>query len=229
MIALDTDQWTCAVCGELSEQMHVEIGLPEEPPDFDSRPGEPVRSTIGHWVHECPHCRYIAPDLRISNVEAGPIVRGETYARLHDDQSMSTGTRRFLCHALILETVGDFADAGWTCLHGAWIADDGDDVNAATHCRNEAIRLWKHGKQHGQNFGEGHAHEFAVVTDVHRRAGDFEAARDACLEALSGEVDPLIEDMLRMQLALIQRHDTACHSLREVLDRRSGGDRVTLH
>lgn len=229
MIAMGTDEWTCAVCGAPSEQMRLEAGQPEEPPDFDSRPGEPVRSTIRHWMHECPHCGYAAPDLRISVIEAGGVMKSDRYKTLRSDEAIPLGTRRFLCHALILEEIGSFADAGWTCLHGAWLSDDEESDEAARRCRRDAVRLWRHGKEHGQSFGEEYAQEFALVVDVQRRAGDFDAAREACLEALQiDDLDPVIEDMLRLQLTLIQRRDTSCHSLREVLDRPSGGERVTL-
>lgn len=73
------------------------------------------------------------------------------------------------------------------------------------------------------------AQEFALVTDLLRRMGDFDAAREACLEALTLEDLPaMIDDMLRRQLTLIQQKDTAAHSLKE-LERPRPGQRVTLN
>lgn len=228
--AIGSERWTCGVCGVESEQMRLEAGHSEQPPDFDTRPGEPVRSTIGQWMHECPNCGYAAPDLRVSDVEASAVVRSEEYRELRTDETLSPIARRFMRHALILERVGAFADGGWVCLHAAWAGDDEGSLETALRCREQAIRLWRHGKQHGQNFGEDHVQEFALVTDILRRSGEFDAAREACLEALQSEdIDALIEDLLRRQLVLIQNRDTACHSLAEILDRPRQGDRVTLH
>lgn len=230
MTAIGNERWTCGVCSAESEQMSLESGHSEQPPDFDTRPGEPVRSTIPHWMHECPKCGYAAPDLRITSPEAVAIVRSGEYQALHGEEGLSLLVRRFLCHALLLERLGAFSDAGWVSLHAAWVCDDESAAPAAVRCRRQAIRLWRHGKEHGQGFGEDHTQEFALVTDVLRRSGDFDDARDACLEALQAEdLDPIIDDLMRRQLVLIQQRDTACHSLAEILDRPKQGDRVTLH
>ena len=137
--------------------------------------------------------------------------------------------RRFAAYAFLLESFDLFADAGWASLHAAWMCDDERHPDAARLCRADALRLWKRGKSASQNFLDDHLQEFALVTDVLRRLGDFDAAREACLEALTlDDIPPVIDDMLRRQLTLIQQKETAAHSLRE-LERPSPGQRVTLN
>lgn len=210
----------CAVCGEMSQRAILGSSNTVEPPDFDTRPGEMLRSTIGHWVIECPHCGYAAPDLEERPEGVAGIVRSEAYLAQHGP---------FLRHAFILEQLGHFAEAGWTALHAAWIADDSHDDDAARSARALAIRLWKRGKAARQNFMNNPHEEFALVTDVCRRMGDFDEAFATCRAGLAaGDVPPLIEDILRLELTFIQSRDTSCHSVREIPERPAGGQRVTL-
>lgn len=219
----------CAVCGTTSSQRTVGSTSFGGPPDLDTRPAVPLRATYACWMMECPRCGYAAPDLGKMADEAPEIVQSEAYKARRTEPGMPALAGAFRRHAVLLEAIGAFASAGWTNLHAAWACDDESNEEAARRCRLDAIRLWRHGKNHGQNFVGDHAQEFALATDVLRRAGEFDEAKEACLEALQMEdLNPLIEDVLRMQLTLIQQRDTRCHSVREVLDRGRGGERVTL-
>ena len=53
----------CAVCGTESRQPRAMAPPPEQAPDLDLRPGEPLRSTMRFWLQQCPHCGYAAPDI----------------------------------------------------------------------------------------------------------------------------------------------------------------------
>ena len=80
---------------------------------------------------------------------------------------------------MILNHVEQYADAGWTALHAAWACDDAGDDASAQRARLLAVDYWQHGKRHGQPFGEL-PEEFALATDVLRRAGKFEEALVTC-------------------------------------------------
>lgn len=220
MTAIDEKTTCCAVCGEMSTRIILGSSNTLEPPDLDTRPGEMLRSTIGHWIVECPHCGYSAPDIEERHDAVAGIVRSEAYQRKQG---------RFLRHSHLLEQLGLFAEAGWTALHGAWLADDDGQPAAARECRALAITLWKRGKAARQNFMNDPHEEFALVTDVCRRIGDFDEALATCRAGLQGEgIPPLIEDILRLELTLIQNRDSACHSLKEIPERPDGAQRVTL-
>jgi hypothetical protein len=129
--------------------------------------------------------------------------------------------RHFLAYSEILARIQQLADAGWTALHAAWWCDDAGCREPATLCRRRALEFWKHGKQHGQSFGDDLPHEYAIVTDIYRRCGEFEKAIATCSEALDMEdLSPIMDSMLRRQKTYIERKDTGRHSLAEIL---SGG------
>ena len=210
----------CAVCGEMSTRVILGSSNTIEPPDFDTRPGEMLRSTIGHWVVECPHCGYAAPDIGERPEGVAEIVRSEEYLQKQGP---------FLRHAFVLEQLGHFAEAGWTALHAAWLADDSGDEASARSARALAIDLWKRGKAARQNFMNNPHEEFALVTDVCRRMGAFDEALQTCRAGLQGDgIPPLIEDLLRLELTFIQNRDTSCHSLQEIPERPAGAQRFTL-
>ncbi|MBE7545349.1 MAG: DUF2225 domain-containing protein [Bryobacteraceae bacterium] len=229
MTQLAPNEIPCAICARTSHQTLLTGAAPVEPPDFDTRPGELLRSTLRYWVMLCPHCGYAAADLREADARAATLVRTPGYQQRLAAAELPSEARRFAAYAFLLESFDLFADAGWASLHAAWMCDDERHPDAARLCRADALRLWKRGKSASQNFLDDHLQEFALVTDVLRRLGDFDAAREACLEALTlDDIPPVIDDMLRRQLTLIQQKETAAHSLRE-LERPSPGQRVTLN
>lgn len=214
----------CAVCGAHSEQTAALAvtaeAAPHDPPDFDTRPAEPLRSTISQWVQQCPACGYAAPEIAYAPEGVAELVQSERYANCDGP---------FLKHAFLLDQLGHHADAGWMALQGAWFCDDADDVGLALGCRTVALQFWKKGKAAGQNFAETTAEEFALVTDILRQCGLFEEALGTCLDALEGEeLPPAIEDMLRMQKMLIEKKDYTRHSMSELPQRPAGSTRVTL-
>jgi hypothetical protein len=187
------------------------------PPDFDTRPSEPERSLIRHWVRECPHCGYCADDLTSIHEGVEAIVRSPEYREQLENFDVPEIARRFLSYASILARLHHWADSGWTCLHAAWACDDERAESCAINCRALAIDRWKRGKELGQNFADDLTSEFAIVTDLYRRMGEFEEATIACAEGLDLEdIPPVVEQMLRRQMVLIQRRDTACHSMAEL-------------
>ena len=216
------EEVVCGVCGT-ANRIGRSSALPEpaEPPDFDTRPGEPLRSTIPNWVEMCSTCGYCGDDISRAAEGAEAIVRSEEYRIYLEDSWIPAKARQFLCFAYLLDRMHQHADAGWAALQAAWICDDAGDENAASRCRMHAIELWQRGKQAGQLFSDDMATEFALVTDVYRRIGEFEDATVACAEGLDLEdIPPSVEAMLRKQLTLIQTRDRAAHSMRELLGTR---------
>ncbi len=208
----------CGLCGVASEQWTSDSPKPKEAPDFDTRPGEPLRSTLPVWVQRCPHCGYCADSISSIHDNAVDFVRGEAYKSLLDERAFPEKTREFLCYAAILSHVGQNADAGWSALHAAWACDDAGDEIAAIQCRKRAIALWQKGKKAGQPFGDDLAMEYSLVTDLYRRCHLFEEAVITCSEALDMEdLPPMLEQLLRREKALIDRKDQSPHSVRELL------------
>lgn len=207
----------CAVCGseaDVAVERHLE---PLEPPDLDTRPGEPLRSTLPDWVQCCPVCGYCAGDLTVEHPKAAEVVKSDGYVRLLSDPALPLKARHFLAYACLLDRLREFANAGWSALHAAWICDDAGHTEAACRCREQSIEYWKRGKHAGQTFSDDLASEYALVADVHRRMAQFELALVTCSEALDMEdLPPVIEHVLRRQKSLVEQKDTSAHSLREL-------------
>jgi hypothetical protein len=229
MTTLAESHVECAVCGKGVALLRVGSSNTMQGPDLDTRPGEMMRSTIGFWIEQCPACGYAAPAIEEAPEPAAAVVRGDAYQALRRQAGSPEGVRKFLLHAHLLAALGHPAEAGWTSLHAAWVCDDAGDDGAAAAARRQAIALWKQGKARGISFMEDLPSEFALATDVLRRAGEFDQAREACLAALdAGELPPLIEGILRFELALIGRRDAARHSLAELKQAPGGCMRVAL-
>jgi hypothetical protein len=210
----------CALCRHDNDPEYTPPVLPEAagPPDFDTRPAEPERGTIGSWVSRCAACGYCNGDLTVAGERAASTVASEAYQALLGDESLPLKAREFLCWACVLEKEHEYADAGWSALHAAWVCDDAAATAAGARCRARAIELWRRGKAIGQLFCDDMGSEFALVTDLHRRMGEWEHARVTCAEGLDLEDLPLpVEAMLRRQMVLIQQHDSEAHSMRELL------------
>lgn len=217
---------SCAVCGAESQvPSPIDVPDPVEPPDFDTRPGEPLRGTMHLWLQQCGVCGYSAEDISVATPGANEIVSSEMYRNILADGSAPSLARTFLAYSLLLERMHQPADAGWSSLHAAWVCDDTNYDETAVRCRVRALELWQKGKAAGQQFSDDLVSEFALVTDVYRRTGQFEHAIVACSEGLDIEdVPPAVETMLRRQTVLIQNRDLAAHSMSELLPGRDGSE-----
>lgn len=210
----------CSVCGADSHQLAAPTVSPQFAPDLDTRPGEPLRSTLPAWVQLCPNCGYAAPDLSYA-AELVP-----NWVRTSDYQSLPDAFER---HAWLLEQLGHLADAGWINLQAAWNHDDCEQPDAARRCRRKAIRLFQASKAAGHDFLDTPAEELALAVDILRRIGEFEAAAETIRVALQEEELPeMIDAVLRFQTGLVQRRDTARHTLDEVPRGPAGGTAVRL-
>ena len=209
----------CAICSS-NTAPEAAVALPDSvgPPDFDTRPAEPLRSTQDTWVLLCPACGYAADDLTRAAEGAADIVQSTEYAAILQNSSIPEPARKFLAYAHLLSRLHQHADAGWSALQAAWVCDDAGAPDAARHCRATCIEYWQRGKQVGQVFSEGLPSEFALITDIYRRMGAFEHATVAAGEGLELEdLPPALDAVLRRQQVLIQQQDTAAHSLGELL------------
>ncbi|KUG19769.1 hypothetical protein ASZ90_010503 [hydrocarbon metagenome] len=206
----------CAVCGE---QCRYAGGGPVSAVgarDLDTRPPEPLRSTIYRWVHRCPSCGYCAPDMSRMHPLTPEIVRHPAYREQLEDRTIPDLANSFLCWAMIQEHAGMPAKAAWSCLHAAWVCDDRSRDAAAEHCRRRAIALLRQARERGVRLAPQRGADEAILVDLLRRTGEFEEARALAEESLAERPEPMIAAALRLQRALIARSDRGCHSLLEV-------------
>jgi hypothetical protein len=155
--------------------------------------------------------------LTRADERASEVVRSPEYQDILRSGHESS-SRKFLAYAYLLSKLYQHADAGWSALHAAWACDDENAVDAARDCRRTAIQYWQRGKQTGQVFCDDLPSEFALITDIYRRIGEFEHATVTASEGLDlDDLPPALEAVLRRQLVLTQQRDTNIHSMRELV------------
>ena len=200
----------CGVCGHESRQPSFRPPAPEQAPDLELRPGEPVRSTMARWLQACPHCGYAAPDIAEAHPAAAQAVAAAPYRALIADTAHPVLARRFLAWAHVLEETGALHAAAEATLHAAWVADDLNRDDLARLWRREAVALWRSGPALD-------AEQSVRVIDALRRAGDFAEAEGAA-EALAALNPPeAVAQVTALEARLITAEDTGRHSIASAL------------
>ena len=200
----------CGVCGHESRQPSFRPPVPEQAPDLDLRPGEPVRSTMARWLQACPHCGYAAPDIAEAHPAAAQAVAAAPYRALIADTAHPVLARRFLAWAHVLEETGALHAAAEATLHAAWVADDLGRDDLARQWRREAVALWRSGPALD-------AEQSVRVIDALRRAGDF-ADAEAAASALAATNPPeAVAQVTALEARLIAAEDVGRHSIASAL------------
>jgi hypothetical protein len=88
-------------------------------------------------------------------------------------------------------------------------------AEAAAHCRRLAIGYFEADSRSGQSFAADDDTAQAMLTDLHRRVGDFESARSCAQTAIERGVVGFVREVFRFQLLLCDLGDTACHNADE--------------
>jgi len=200
----------CGVCGQESRQPGFRPPVPEQAPDLDLRPGEPVRSTMSRWLQACPHCGYAAPDIAEAHPAGAQAVAAAPYRALIADTAHPVLARRFLAWAHVLEETGALHAAAEATLHAAWVADDLNRDDLARQWRREAVALWRSGPALD-------AEQSVRVIDALRRAGDFAEAEGAAEALAALNLPEAVAQVTALEARLITAEDTGRHSIASAL------------
>lgn len=206
---------TCAVCGEACRFTIPEAAGSVGSRDLDTRPAEPLRSTIYAWVKRCPSCGYCAPDPGKAPDGAAEIVKLPRYRWQLDARKFPGIANSFLCWSIIQEDLGLFAPAAWASLHAAWVCDDEETDVPARICRKRAADLLRRAWEKGERLTVQEGADEALLVDLLRRSGRFREARAVLAEALEKRPEPVIADILRLQARLIAASDRGAHTVAE--------------
>lgn len=206
---------TCSVCGESCRFTIPEGAVSVGSRDLDTRPAEPLRSTIYAWVKRCPSCGYCAPDLSRPLKGAADVVKLPRYRWQLEARKFPKIANTFLCWSIIQEDLGAPAQAAWASLHAAWICDDeGQDVPARI-CRKRAADLLLRAWDQDERLVPQEGADEALLADLLRRAGRLREARTVVAETLERNPQPLIADIMRLQIRLIAASDRGAHTVAE--------------
>ncbi|HOB18050.1 MAG TPA: hypothetical protein PKK74_05080 [Candidatus Methanoculleus thermohydrogenotrophicum] len=205
----------CAVCGETCRFSIPEAVVSIGSRDLDTRPAEPLRSTIYAWVKRCPSCGYCAPNPGKAQEGAAEVVKLPRYREQLDSRKFPRVANTFLCWSIIQEDLGAQAQAAWASLHAAWACDDeGDDVPARI-CRKRAVNLMRRAWEQGERLAPQAGADEALLVDLLRRAGRFREARAVAKEVIEQNPHPLITEIMRFQIRLVAASDRGAHTVAE--------------
>jgi hypothetical protein len=233
---------TCAICGTTSRHHVLGSTNTMGAPDLDLRPAPMARWTLTEQIEQCPQCGYCAADISVATDAARRVVQNEAYQEELRRADYPTLTRRFLCASFILSVQGEDGAAGRAALMGAWAADDGTEwqsaisgeevdeapldqlrgeaataaAEAAARCRRLAIGYFEADRKSGLTFAADEYTADALLADLHRRVGDFDAARAYAQAGIDRGAEGLVLEVLRLQIQLAGLFDTACHTMDEL-------------
>jgi len=216
----------CAVCGLPSPQSELVSAGAWGASDLDGRTPEVVRSGFRWSVERCPHCGYCAPGIDEASRRAGLVVAAPAYQQLLAAASLPEPARRFLCSAMIAEKVDSWASKLVVdlCLQAAWACDDAGSAEAAADCRLQAAAaleaLHKFG---GQHHPRDRRADYVLLADLYRRAGRFEEAEGAALQAVPDKGFTLAGQLAKLELRLTLERDDRRHAQDEVVAGDEGG------
>lgn len=196
----------CAVCGTESRQPPFRAAPPEQAPDLDLRPGEPLRSTMSRWLQQCPRCGYAAPDIASAHPAAAAAVAAAPFRALLSDPQHPPLARRFLAWGHVLEETGALHAAAEATLQAAWVADDERRPDLARQWRMDAVSLWRQGPPLDPE-------QTVRVVDALRRGGMFEDAAATAAAALAADPPEAVREVLRLERRLAQAGDDGRYTL----------------
>lgn len=169
------------------------------------------------WLQQCPDCGYVAEDITRTPADIG-VYRSEPYRSALHRADFPELARRFLAHAQVHSQPSNPHPAGaaYDCLYAAWVCDDEGLAAAAALSRTWAAEWLLKCKPLTDD--EAGWVTGAILVDVLRRSGQFEAAAAECAELLERPAIP--EDLapvLQFQARLIAERNPAAHRQSECL------------
>lgn len=213
-------QIACGVCGRESRQPPFRPPPPEQAPDLDLRPGEPVRSTMARWLQQCPHCGYAAPAISNAHPAAAAAVSAAPFRALIADASHPPLARRFLAWAHVLEETGALHAAAEATLQAAWVADDAQAPDLAAAWRQDAVALWRSGPPLDPE-------QNVRVVDALRRAEAWQDAEASAADLAALAPTEVIGQVVALERRLIAARDAGRHTVASALPPPSHRPHVT--
>lgn len=224
MTTVERETVKCHVCGEESDFDVVTNASEHGAPDLDTRPPESLRSTMHHWVQDCPSCGYCASSIAHGPAKAARIVNTSAYKALRANELFPLLARRFQCASALLENGGPIIEAGWQSVYAAWACDDAGADDAAMQCRERAVELFERGRSAGFEITEQGGDPDAVLIDLLRRARRFDDAIARCEAALGAQRPAGVVSIIAFEEVLARRSDSAAHTTAEAIAWRAQPD-----
>ncbi len=201
----------CAVCGKPSPQPVLLSTNSMGYPDLDLRPPEMQRSTMNTWIHECPHCGYVASDLGDEVKISKDFLNNEEYMTCDGFNFKSKLAELFYKSYLIASQSGDTLECFLSLRNCAWKCDDYEDETAIA-IRKLAIRYID---ELIEKDGEDKNSLLLIKSDFLRRSGEFEQLISEYENMTIGE--ELLDNILQFQIQKAIENDTGCYTVKDVV------------
>jgi hypothetical protein len=217
MTTIGETEVQCGCCGATNNVLTVMSTSSFGFPDLDQRPYGPARSAIRSLGHQCSKCGYCAEDLSDAPNGARAIVESDEYRGLLEDETRPDSAKRFHCEAYVFERTGSPVRAGFALRNAAWCADDAEKHDLAREYRSVGARLLSSVLYEGGFADEEPGEAELLITDLMRRAGDWNGAGAMADRSLSGTPADIVRRLLEFERVLIEKRDDGCHGAGEVI------------
>jgi len=221
----------CDCCGNESKQPEVS-SCSSCGSDLDTRRHHYGFDPIYLYIKQCPSCGYCAYELNKytimlgkvmteaekrlieeKNVKIKEIVGSETYQAQLKDTSWPQAANKYYCSSLICEQIGEMETAASSCHKAAWICDDIGDQQSSDFFRIRTAELLIRVIEGSEKITpENIASLKLIISDLYRRAGEFEKARETLNSIVEIHSNKEIEEVREMMSNLIQRKNMTVKS-----------------
>ncbi len=202
---------TCCICDATNEFLVLEKADEQTVMDLDTRPQGANRRDFSLKIQECPGCHY-------SNSDIASLIQGLDKDSVHDEEysvihlSTNGEERKYLLHAYLLHSVGDYMKESYFYLSAAWACDDAKRYERAIEHRKKAIEILR---PHFKDFTT--IDTFLIVCDMYRRSKMFNDCINLASSLLKGNIsNPFVSKLLRYEIELATSGDAECHSISEI-------------
>jgi hypothetical protein len=216
MAASPKTEITCANCSTTSGQAERASNEATGAPDLDLRPASERRHTMDRWLHECPTCKLICPNLASPPQGAAAVLMQPEYLALAADKKVPDSVRKFRAWAYLAEKTGLDDDAGFAHLHAAWVADDARNKDLADLQRHMAVTKLAAARDKKMVYPRQRGGAEALLADIHRRSGNWDEAVHEAERGKSITDQEFVAALCDLKISLAQRHDAGAHTTDDV-------------
>lgn len=222
-------KYKCAVCGEEQEFYGIASTNSFGSPDLDLRPPEMQRSTMSHWIQQCPKCGYVSGSI---DDDAGKVtkkwLKSKEYTQNDGIKFQSWLADQFYKFYKISLLNEKTEEAFFALLHASWACDDCDDTKNSMHCRIMAITLldkliveidtgkYKPEDDCDEDVDLKKDNLLLMKTDLLRRSGQF--GKLLSEYASSSFKNDVMNKVLAFQLAKAAEKDDACYTIQDAVE-----------
>lgn len=200
----------CPICGSIVSYSAIGSTNAFGSMDLDTRPPEMERSTISHWLIECPECGYVAPNMREKPAIDRDFLESDIYKTCDGMVFESNLAEGFYKRCLISLRSGELEHGMFDMLHAAWACDDAGDPNAAK-LRSYLVEIAD------ALISEDDREELRIMrADFLRRSGEFDKVIEDYGNAKFS--NDLLNTIARFQVKLAGDKDSRCYTVQDAIE-----------